>query len=130
MNAELQPRRDLRQCRFGAFAAGEAVGNDADAVAAIGLSVCDIENVAKDSAHRGANRVKNAKRLVWRCGHDQNQRSATRTVSPGLSGVPNGTIARIEPRGSVWVRVTASRLARGENPPAMATALSTLMFGT
>ena len=130
MHAELHPRRDLRQGRVGAFAASEAVGDDADLMAALGLAVGDVENVTKDSAHRGANRVKDAKRSVWRDGHDQNQRSPTRTVSPGLSGVPSGTTARIEPRWSVRVRVTASRLARGENPPAMATALSTLMLGT
>ena len=59
-----------------------------------------------------------------------NQRSPTRTVSPGLSAVPSGATTRIEPELSVWVRVTRSRRARGENPPAIATALSTLMLGT
>ena len=60
----------------------------------------------------------------------QNQRSSTRTVSPGLSGVAVGTLMRTVPRASVWVTMTRSRLARGEKPPAMATALSTVMFGT
>ena len=60
----------------------------------------------------------------------QNQRSPTNTVSPGARGVPSGTTARMEPPFSVCVTVTTSRLARGEKPPAMATALSTVMFGT
>jgi hypothetical protein len=60
----------------------------------------------------------------------QNQRSLTSTVSPGLNCVPSGTTKRPVPEASLWVRVTLSRLARGEKPPAIATALSTLMFGT
>jgi len=51
-------------------------------------------------------------------------------VSPGLIGVAGGTTARMVPALEVWVRVTLSRLARGEKPPAMATALSAVMFGT
>ena len=130
VDAEFQARRDRRQRRFGAFAAGHAVGDDSDVVAAVGLAVGDVEDMAKDTADRRAYRVQDTKRLIWSAGHDQNQRSPTRTVSPGLIGVPSGTMVRIEPPPSVWVRVTRSRLARGENPPAMATALSTLMLGT
>src|ERR1044072_2837453 len=96
----------------------------------MGLSIGDIEDVAKNSADRRAHRVQNTKRLIGSAGHDQNQRSPTSTVSPGLIGVPSGTTARTEPPASVWVSVTRSRLARGEKPPAMATALSTLIFGT
>ena len=61
---------------------------------------------------------------------NQNQRSPTSTVSPGPSGVPSGTTARLKPAWSVWVSVTLSRRARGEKPPAIATALSTLILGT
>src|ERR1700689_1108038 len=60
----------------------------------------------------------------------QNQRSPTRMVSPGLMEVPSGTMARLVAEASLWVRVTLSRLARGEKPPAIATALSTLILGT
>ena len=60
----------------------------------------------------------------------QNQRSPTTMVSPGLIGVAGGTTARMVPALEVWVRVTLSRLARGEKPPAMATALSAVIFGT
>ena len=129
MNAELQAWRDLRQRRFGAFAAGEAVGDDADVMAAIGLAVGEIEDVAEDSADRRAHRVQDTKRLICNRGHDQNQRSPTSTVSPGLRGVPSGTTIRIGPEASVWVSVTRSRRARGEKPPAMATALSTRHVG-
>ena len=63
-NAELEARRNLGQRRLGAFAAGQAVGDDADMVAAIGLSIGKIEDVAEDSANRRAHRVQNTKRLV------------------------------------------------------------------
>ena len=86
MDAEFEARRDLRQRRLGAFAAGEAVGDDADVMAAIGLAVGEVEDVTEDSADRRAHRVQDAKRLIWNRGHDQNQRSPTRTVSPGPSG--------------------------------------------
>ena len=106
MHAKLEARRDLGQCRFGAFAAGEAVGDDADVMAAVGLSVGEIEDVAEDAADRRAHRVQDTKRLIWKSRHDQNQRSPTSTVSPGLIAVPSGTTTRIEPEPSVWVRVT------------------------
>ena len=64
MHAELQPRRDLGQRRCGAFAAGQAVGDDADMMAAVGLAVGEIEDVTKDAADRRAHRVQDAKRLV------------------------------------------------------------------
>ena len=91
MNAELEARRDLRQRRFGALTAGETVGDDADVVAAVGLAVGEIQDMTEDSADRRAHRVQDTKRLIWNRGHGQNQRSPTRTVSPGLSGVPSGT---------------------------------------
>ena len=91
MNAKLEAGRDLRQRGLGAFAAGQAVGDNADVVAAVGLSVGEVEDVTEDSADRRAHRVQDTKRLIWNRGHDQNQRSPTRTVSPGLSAVPSGT---------------------------------------
>ena len=64
MNAELEARRDLRQRRLGALAAGEAVGDDADVMAAVDLAVGEIEDVAENAADRGAHRVQDTKRLV------------------------------------------------------------------
>ena len=64
MNAELQARRDLPERRFGAFAAGQTVGDDADMMAAIGLSVGEVEDVADDAADRCAHRVQDTKRLI------------------------------------------------------------------
>ena len=52
MNAELEARRDFRQRLLGAFAAGEAVGDDADVMAAVGLAVGEIQDMAKDAADR------------------------------------------------------------------------------
>src|SRR3984957_5312203 len=130
VDAELEAGRDLLQRRLGALAAGQAVGDDDDMVAAVGLSVGEVQDVTKDSADRRAHRVQDTKRLIRRHRHDQNHRSPTSTVSPGLIGVPSGTTARIEPELSVCVSVTRSRSARGEKPPAIATALSTLILGT
>ena len=130
VNAELHSWRDFRQCGVCALAARKTVGNDTDLMAAAGLAVCQIEDVANNSADRCAHRMENPQRLILVASHDQNQRSLTRTVSPGLSGVPSGTTVRTGPAASACVRVTLSRRARAEKPPAMATALSTLRFGT
>src|SRR4051794_25574161 len=121
---------DLRQCGIRTLATGEAVSENADMMAAIGLPPGEIKDVAKNSADRRAHGMQNPKRSVSGCAHHQNQRSPTTMVSPGLSGVPSGTMVRTVPPASVWVSVTRSRLARGEKPPAIATALSTLMLGT
>jgi hypothetical protein len=123
MNAKLELRREFGQCFVGTLAASEAVGENADMVAARGLSLGEIEDVTENPADRRAYRMQDTKRLVWLRGHGQNQRSATRMVSPGLSEVPSGTITRVEPELSEWVSVTWPRRARGENPPAIATAL-------
>jgi hypothetical protein len=64
MNAELEPGRDRGQRRFGPFAAGKAIGDDADMVAAVGLAVGEVEDMTEDSADRRANRVQDTKRLV------------------------------------------------------------------
>ena len=63
-NAKLESGRNLGQRRLGAFAAGQAVGDNADMVAAIGLSVGEIQDVAEDSADRRAHRMQNSKRLI------------------------------------------------------------------
>jgi hypothetical protein len=47
--------------------------------------------MAEDSPNRRTHRVQDTKRLVLRRRHGQNQRSPTRTVSPGPSEVPSGT---------------------------------------
>jgi hypothetical protein len=56
-NAKLETRRNLGQRRFGALAAGEAVGDYPDMVAAIGLSIGEIQDVAHDSTDRSAHRM-------------------------------------------------------------------------
>ena len=130
MDAELETGRDLGERRRGALAAGQAVGHDADGVPALGLAVGEVEDVADDAADGRAHRVKDAQRLVvGRC-HGQNQRSLMTTVSPGRMMVPSGTVARTAPLRSVRVSSTVSLNARGEKPPAIATALSTVMLGT
>ena len=64
VHAKFQARRDFGQRRRGAFAAGQAVGDQADMVAAVGLAVGDVEDMAKDAANRRAHRVQDTKRLV------------------------------------------------------------------
>ena len=63
-DTELQPRRNLGKGCVGAFAAGQAVGDDADMMAAVGLSIGQIQDVTKDSANGRAHHVQNTKRLV------------------------------------------------------------------
>src|SRR5262249_24391679 len=57
-------------------------------------------------------------------------RSPTNTVSPGPGEVRSGTTKRPTPLAAGCVAVTRSPRARGEKPPAIAIALSTLMLGT
>ena len=75
VNAELQARRDLGERLACAFAAGQAVGDDADFMAAVGLSVGEIEDVTKDAADRRARRVQDTKGTV---GGGHGQRSLPR----------------------------------------------------
>jgi hypothetical protein len=77
MDAKLQARRDLGQCCRGAFAAGEAVGDQADLMAAVGLAIGEVQDMTEDAADRRAHRVQDTKWLFWNRGHDQNQRSPT-----------------------------------------------------
>ncbi len=49
---------------LGALAAGQAIGDNADVVAGVDLSIGEIEDVAEDSADGRAHRVDNAKRPV------------------------------------------------------------------
>ena len=64
VHAKFQPRCDFRQRRRGAFAAGQAVGDQADMVAAVGLAVGDVEDMAKNAANRRAHGVQDPQRLV------------------------------------------------------------------
>ena len=75
MDAKLEAWRDFLKRRLGAFATGKAVGDDADVVAAIGLSMGEIEDMTENPADRRAYRMQDTKRLVWLRGHGQNQRS-------------------------------------------------------
>ncbi len=80
MNAKLKAGRDLLKRRLGALAAGQAVGDDADVVASIGLSVGETQDVTEDPADRRAHCVQDTKRLICNRGHGQNQRSPTSTA--------------------------------------------------
>ncbi len=64
MNAKLEARRDFGQRSLGAFSARQAIGENADVMAAISLSVGEVEDMAEDSADGGAYRMKDTKRLI------------------------------------------------------------------
>jgi hypothetical protein len=64
MNAEFEPGRDARQRRFRPFAAGKAIGDNADMVAPVGLAVGEVQDVTEDSADWRANSVQDTKRLI------------------------------------------------------------------
>ena len=72
-------------------------------MAAIGLAVGEIEDVAEDAADRRAHRVQDTKRPAIDNGHDQNQRVAT------------GVHAACERRRANMTRVRAAtrRIDRG-----------------
>jgi hypothetical protein len=92
VNAKLEAGRDLRQRHLGAFAAGEAVGDNADVVPTVCLSIGEIQDVTDDSADRRVHRVQDTKRPIWNRGHDQSQRLPTSPVSPGLSAARSAAI--------------------------------------
>ena len=91
MNAELEARGDFRQRLLGAFAPGKAVGDDADVMAAIGLAVGEIEDMAENATDRRARCVQDTKRLTVYQRHDQNQRSSTSTSAAVGHGIGEGT---------------------------------------
>ena len=97
MDAELEARGDFRQRLLGAFAAGEAVGDDADMMAAIGLAVGEIEDMPEDAADRRARGVQDPKRLTVDKRHDQNQRApaGARAATEGELGAGTPRIAGI-----------------------------------
>ena len=63
-NAKFEAGRDFLKRCLGAFAAGQAVGDNADMVAAVGLSVGEVQDVTEDSADRRAHRMQDTKRLT------------------------------------------------------------------
>src|SRR5215204_2470220 len=65
MDAELHTRGDLGQCLIGTFATGQAVGDNPDMMAAIGLTVGEIKDVPDNAANRRARRVQDTKRLTF-----------------------------------------------------------------
>ena len=62
MDAERKARGDLLECRIGAFAAGQAIGNDSDLMAAVGLTVGEVDDVAENAAHWRTHRVQDFER--------------------------------------------------------------------
>jgi len=68
----------------GAFAAGQAVGDDADVMTAVGLAIGQIQNMTKNPAHRRARRVQDTKRLAFDDSHDQRQRPVRAGAATGL----------------------------------------------
>ena len=92
MNPKFQLGSEFGQRLLGVFAAGEAVGENADMVAAIGLSMGEIEDVTENPADRRAYRMQNTKRLVvdaapW-----------SRPVSADKDGVAGADAGRKSPR--------------------------------
>ena len=71
INAKLHARRNLGQRGAGSFTAGQAVGDQADVMAALGLTIGEIKNMSDDSANGSAYGVKDAERLIGSRRHSQ-----------------------------------------------------------
>ena len=69
VHAEREPRLHFGERRIGAFAAGEAVGENANLMPAFDLALCEIEDVAKDAADRRAHRMQDSQRIGRNSGH-------------------------------------------------------------
>jgi hypothetical protein len=82
MRPQFEPWRDLLQRGRGALAAGQAVGEDADMMAAVRLPIGKVEDMAKNPADRCAYRMQDSKRSLGGGGHDQIQPSPRRATLP------------------------------------------------
>jgi len=60
MRPQFEPWRDLLQCGLCTFATRQAVGEDANMMAAVRLSIGKVEDMTKNSADRCAHRVQDA----------------------------------------------------------------------
>jgi hypothetical protein len=63
VNSQLQARGDLLERRIGAFAARQAIRDDTYVMAAVGLAICKVQDVAESSTYRRAQCVQYAERL-------------------------------------------------------------------
>ncbi|BEV44126.1 hypothetical protein CRBSH125_03090 [Afipia carboxidovorans] len=64
VDAELHLRRDLAQCDVGTLTTGQAVGENADLVPALGLAIGKVKNMADDAANGGADGMQNAEGAI------------------------------------------------------------------
>ena len=85
MDAKRETWRDFLERCLSALATDQAVGDDADVVAATGLAVGEVQDVTEDSSERCAHRVHDTKRLIGSSRHDQNQHPPTSAVSWGYN---------------------------------------------
>jgi hypothetical protein len=69
VHPEREARFHLGERRLRAFAAGEAVGQDADLMPAFDLSLRKIEDVTKDAADRRAHGVQDSQWIGGNRGH-------------------------------------------------------------
>jgi len=83
INTKLHARRNLGQRSAGSFTAGEAVGDQADMMAALGLTVGEIKNMSDDSTNRSAYGVKDTERLIGSLRHSQDWHSSRQARSQG-----------------------------------------------
>jgi hypothetical protein len=63
VNSELHAWGDLIERRIGAFATRQAIRDHAYVMAAVGLAICKVQDVAESSTYRRAQCVQDAERL-------------------------------------------------------------------
>src|SRR5215468_4206263 len=66
MNAELETRRDVGEGACRALPARQAVGDDSNVVAALGLAIGEIKDMTKNAANRRAHHMQNTQSFVRR----------------------------------------------------------------
>ena len=87
MHAERKAWLHVGERRLRALAAGEAVGQDADLMAALDLPLGEIEDVAKDAADRRAHGVQDSQRVGGNRSHGPEPPSRRRRRVGGQRGV-------------------------------------------
>ena len=64
IDPEFEPRRYFVERCFSTLTAGQAIGDDADLIAPLGLPIGQIQYVAENSAYRRSKRVENTNGLI------------------------------------------------------------------
>jgi len=104
MNAKLEPGRDFGQRGLGALAPVRLSADEADVVAAVDLSIGEVQDVTEDSTDRRAHRVQDTKRLIETMGMIRTSVRRPARYRRGQARCRAAPRPGMGPNGRLWVR--------------------------